>query len=222
MKKIIYITLTATLLLCLLTGCGKTGAEGGGASGTEPASTQNTWEAEPAAVIPMLPELDPEHLADGTYCASFSAKAVRSTEDGTVLTLEIYVPQCFEEDAVSRLKPGDTIVLGGSPVVIETMDTTDVVVINGEYSLLLGEAGSYQVYNFAFLPEFTPAGETELMLAKAFVFTDNSDLENPDVQMSLPEFLEKMDGNDRTYTPLETSVTVADGEITGITIHYTP
>ena len=69
---------------------------------------------------------------------------------------------------------------------------------------------------------YTAIGQVALPLSKDFVFTDNSDPENQDVQYSAEELITLLGEDTQYFDSQATHATVAGGQITAMTRIFMP
>ena len=67
-----------------------------------------------------------------------------------------------------------------------------------------------------------PLGEVTISVDPDFVFTDNSDPENPGWQISAGDFLMSMENRTDSFLPAATVVRTAGGKIVELTRNYMP
>lgn len=227
MKKTMLALCIAAVLALAACGGSVTASTSAPVSTPAPASAAISAAAAAARVEPL-----PETLREGVwnnaaFAASFDAADIRTQDGAAGLHLTIYNHELFDMVDVSLLKAGDTLVLNGEDILVETVERTDtgMVVINGGldaggcdlvtdddtvyYEGLLDGRKSHHVI-----------GEATFPLSAEFRFTDNADWENPNQVYTAEAFLalEDMSG----FTQDNTLVTVADGEIVEITRSFTP
>lgn len=235
-------TVMMTMALCLLlSGCG-TNTD----AGATPATTSPTVEStasvpeetvtdsetatgdEVLKVEPLPSALDVANLQDATVAASFDASCVHKTDDGTTLDLTVYDYETFDMVDMSQLKGGDTIVIDGKDVVVDSLDRSDTGMISinggleeGGYDFWTNEDGVYYVTGLDDTKDFRSLGTVTLPVSENCICTDDSDLENAGKQFTLDD-IESLTENGYGFIANSTTVTVAGGEIIEIHRSFMP
>lgn len=199
------------------------------ASSAATAETTAVSSADSTTVAPLATTIDTSALADGTYAVSFVATDATS-ENGTVqLNVTVYDYEHFSADAAESLKSGDTLILNGDSITVDTVENNGngMITINGGLEqdgcdLGKDEDGTYSELLMDIGRNYTAVGQVALPLSKDFVFTDNHDPENQDVQYSAEELLTLLDDDTQYFDALTTSVTVKNGEITAMQRIFMP
>ena len=215
MKKRWIIMLALALLL--LAACG---------GKQEPAQTESP--AKPKTVAPLAPDLSLEDLEDCTFAAAFEPSDVHVTEGDLVITLAPYYTPKYDGADIGSLAPGDTLVLTDRQLKVEALERNgNHVAVNGGTEkdgcdLYTQEEGLF----FQAIPDWgsvlVPLGEVTLSVDPGFVFTDNSDPENPGWQISAGDFLMSMENRTDSFRPEATVVRTAGGRIVELTKNYLP
>ena len=240
MKKKVIATLLCTAML--LTACGSDSSSAPAVATVEgtPISTEAVSSEEAATessvvstdgteVTPLATTIDTAALADGTYAVSFVATDATSENGAVQLNVTIYDYEHFSADAIENLKAGDTLVIDGNSVVVDTVEQNGDVIIcvnggleQGGYDLSKDEDGNYFESLMDIGRNYTALGQVTLPLSKDFVFTDNSDLEKQNVTYSAEELLTLLNDDTQYFNSLNTTATVKNGEITAIERIYMP
>ncbi len=240
MKKKVIATLLCTAML--LTACGSDSSSAPAVATVEgtPISTEAVSSEEAATessvvstdgteVTPLATTIDTAALADGTYAVSFVATDATSENGAVQLNVTVYDYEHFSADAIENLKAGDTLVIDGNSVVVDTVEQNGDVIIcvnggleQGGYDLSKDEDGNYFESLMDIGRNYTALGQVTLPLSKDFVFTDNSDLEKQNVTYSAEELLTLLNDDTQYFNSLNTTATVKDGEITAIERIYMP
>lgn len=200
---------------------------------TEAASSEaaeaSTVSADGTEVTPLATTIDTSALADGTYAVSFVATDATSENGAVQLNVTIYDYEHFSADAIENLKAGDTLVIDGNSVVVDTVEPNGDIIIcvnggleQGGYDLSKDEDGNYFESLMDIGRNYIALGQVRLPLSKDFVFTDNSDLEKQNVQYSAEELITLLGDDNQFFNALNTSATVKNGEITAIERIYMP
>ena len=231
-KKIVGILLCTAMLL---TACGSDNASTPAVStaegtpiATDTASSEAVTEtsavfADETEVTPLATTIDTTALADGTYAVSFVATDA-STDNGTIqLNVTVYDYEHFSADAVENLKSGDTLVLNGESITINTIENNgdNIISINGGLEqdgcdLGKDDDGNYSELLMDIGRNYTAVGQITLPLSKDFVFTDDKDPQNQNIQYSAEELVTLLGNDNQYFDALTTSVTVENGVITAL------
>lgn len=196
---------------------------------SETTSEASAGTADGTEVTPLSTAIDTAALADGTYAVSFVASDA-SSENGTVqLNVTVYDYEHFSADAIENLKAGDTLVIDGNSMVVDTVEMNDsgLVTVNGGLEqggcdLNKDEDGNYSEVLMDIGKNYTAVGQVTLPLSQDFVFTDNSDPEKQDVQYSAEELVTLLGDDTQYFDAMTTTATVADGQITAMTRIFMP
>lgn len=180
-------------------------------------------------VTPLATAIDTTALADGTYAVSFVASDA-TTDNGTVqLNVTVYDYEHFSADAVENLKAGDTLVINGENMVVDTVENNGegMISVNGGLEndgcdLGKDEDGNYSELLMDIGRNYNTIGQTVLPLSKDFVFTDNSDPEKQDIQYSAEELVNLLGDDTQYFNAITTSITVKNGEITAMQRIFMP
>ena len=202
------------LLALLLSACG------GG-------DTQETT-APPKTVAPLPVTLKLDELEDCTFAAAFEPSDVHISDGNLVITLAPHYAPQYDLVDISHLAVGDTLLVRGNPVKVETLKREkNHVAINGGYEaegldLYTQEDGVFVESIPDVGPVYVPLGDVTLVVAQDFVFTDNSDPANPGWQISAGDFLMAMQSRADSFTPASTTVRVEKGQIVELVKNYMP
>lgn len=201
---------------------------------TEEAAQETTTEAsgEAKTVEPLPSAIDLDNLGDCTVAVSFE-KSDLTEENGTYqLHVTVSDYEKFDMVDISTLQVGDTLVVDGNQVKVGTLERTDsgAVKINGEIEdggicLWTDNDGVYYEMGFDDYKSYYEVGEITLPLSADFVFTDNSDLDNPGQTYTAEEFKSYLDADQeglRSFYPNNCNLTITGGEITAMNKEYTP
>lgn len=212
MKKIGIAMLILAALLCA---CGKTGKA-------------ETAPADPKTVAPLPADLSLEELDNCVFAAAFEPSDVYMSQGNLVISLvPNYAPK-YDREQVDALNPGDTLVLGGENVTVESVQRKDNhVAVNGGTEaggcdLYLLDMGAY----IQVIPDagtvYAPLGTVTLCVDPNFVFTDNSDPQNQGLQISAGDFLLAMENRVDSFAANATLVRTENGCIVELTKEYLP
>ena len=136
--------------------------------------------------------------------------------------------ETYDGADIGSLAPGDTLVLTDRQLKVEALERNgNHVAVNGGTEkdgcdLYTQEEGLF----FQAIPDWgsvlLPLGEVTLSVDPGFVFTDNSDPENPGWQISAGDFLMSMENRTDSFRPEATVVRTAGGRIVELTKNYLP
>lgn len=199
---------------------------------TEPATTaEETPTAKPNEIFalngPLGRHQGVEEFDNAKFAASFGADSFTKNWYGTVtLTTMIYRYEMFSNDDIQALKVGDTIWCLGKAVVVETLETLDsgLVIVNGGIEnggrCFRMEDGVYCESGMNNVHSYYEIGENTYTLSADFVFTDNSDMDNPKTYTA--EELMSILTWDTHFVKSNTIVETTDGVVTAIVRNYIP
>jgi len=201
---------------------------------TEETAQETTTEAsaEAKTVEPLPTVIDLNNLGDCTVGVSFEKKDL--TEENGAFQLHVMVQdyEKFDMVDISTLQVGDTLVIDGGQTKVESLEQTDTgaVKINGDIDeggiyLWTDEDGVYYEVGFDDYKSYYEIGDITLPLSENFVFTDNSDLDNPGQTYTAEEFKNYLDADKDeiiSFYPNNCKITVTGGEITAMNKEYTP
>ena len=214
MKRIVI----AVLAICLLALCACGGAD----------KPQNTQAPEGNLRVEPLPSsLDIDNLNDATVSVSFDANSLGTDGGKMTLKIRVYDYELFDTVDVSQLKKGDTIVVNGKEIVVENIDDSNGVAINGGEEMggvtLIGEDGGtlrQELMDDAKM--YYEVGKLTLPVSEDCVLTDSSDLEAPEKTVTAAELEAFIADDTLTFNPQNTQAVIQDGSITAISRVYTP
>ena len=192
----------------------------------EPAET--TAPAQPKTVAPLPADVSMDVLDDCTFAAAFEASDVYVREGELVITLVPYYTPKYDAADVANLAVGDTLVVGGENVAVESIQRSDnFVSVNGGYEaegydLYAQEDGTYCWTVMDVGSEYVPLEEVTLSVDREFVFTDNSDPQSPGLQIAAADFLMAMQNRTDSFGPSATRVRTAGGKVVELTKNYIP
>lgn len=244
MKKNIYVKLVcAGTLALMLTACTsgtsattdtetttETSAETEEA-GTEADTEDNTEaadETESTGAVTVFPEAN-SLAVDGsqddvTFAVSFTADGITKDGDTYSISYTAYAEESFDNYAVEALKAGDTIVLGGESVLIDTIEIKDgFVTINGGieeggYELMTTDDMFYHQIGMSDIRTYETLGEATLPVSADCVISDSS--ESPDEIKTIT--MEDVISSQTPFYEQNTTITVNNGEIVEITRAFMP
>lgn len=145
------------------------------------------------------------------------------------LDVTVYTYDLYDMVDIASLKEGDFIVIQGTEVLIESLETLEsgILLINGGmendgYDLWHDESGVYFEHGYNDMKSYYPIGETTMRVSTEFNFVDSSDLDKGEVTYYPGDFLTDAAGIVYNFSPNNTSIVVEDGKIIHMTRIYTP
>ena len=218
-KKVIFLLFSLSLLT--LAGCGTpTGCASASAGGS-------TSRQDPLRVEPLPSTLDLSALAEGDnqFLAGFQGSDIREEDGGLVIDLTVYDYELFDAVDISRLAVGDTLVVKGREIPVESLaEENGGVRINGGLEaggidLISAGGGAYRVQLEDDARDLFEVGQITLPVGPDFVLTDDSDPEHPGKTLcakDLPAL------GDAVFSPLATTVETVEGKVAAIHRDYLP
>ena len=184
-------------------------------------------EKRAETIRPMGEAVDPTDPPDGVYHARF---APEDLIDG-ILSFHLYVQDRYEDADIQGLSVGDSIVIRGETVPVQTLERSEQLIsINGG----LQKAGGYELYPYEeegcwkVVTEndhhtYTEQGEPFLPFADEITFRDARMLYQPATVITGAEaVIEAIETSFQSFTELDTSLTVEEGAIVRIDSWYIP
>jgi len=253
-KKIITLLLTGTLLLSM-TACAKTDDVNPNpevptptkevvldteptaipteipADVTEPTVAPTETPAPVAKTIDPLPvTIDINHLTDCTVAISIEKEDLFVDNTGArVLPVTVYTYDLYDMVDIAMLAVGDTIILRGKEVVVNSLNTTDygAVQINGGldaggYELVTDENTVYYETGYSDVKTWFELGKAVLPVSNDFVFIDNADPEGSTKTFVFEDLYTDNVAHIYGFTPYNTSIVIEGGVITQMERIYTP
>ena len=221
--------LSLALALCLalsVTACG--GKSGDNVSFSDSAEQSTTAEMQAQRVEPLLStKIDMENLADGNYAVSFSTDDIINDGELQELRFTVYNCDLYDTVEVAQLTAGDTLVVNGEDIAVESVEQTDYGISvnggleNGGVDLSPGEGGTYYLSLMDNNKDYQPVGEITLPFAEDFIFTDDSDQSNPGQTFNVDE-LSSMEGDTQGFIAANTTLTMVGGYIAAIERMFMP
>lgn len=224
MKKILLISLMASLLSLSMTGC--IAREVTQDVMTEiPDTTPVTEETttvlsdtapETSRVTPLPQTIDINNLPeDCTLAVSFGYGDLDAEEK--TLAVTVYDYELFDMVDVSMLREGDTIVLSGKDMVIETIERNDMglITINGGLEeggtyLKTDENTIYYEIGMNDMKTYRELGEITIPLSPDMVYSLEADYGEEPVICSLEDF-KNLSEEEYYFTPHNTKIYVKNG-----------
>lgn len=201
MKKLALVLLLVLCVMC--TACGT----------EEPA-------ADAARIVPLPETIDMEALDNCTLAVSFEEGDAYVDDEGAMqLDVTVYTYDLYDMVDIANLKEGDIIVIQGTEVQVESLETLDSGLIfinggmeNGGYDLWNDESGVYFEHGYDDAKAYYALGEATLRVSENFRFTDFSDSDKGEVIYYPGDFLTDA-GITYDFTPNNTSIVVEGGRV---------
>ncbi|MBQ8216926.1 MAG: hypothetical protein IJZ91_03080 [Oscillospiraceae bacterium] len=232
MKNIIMLCLVLGLCLAL---CACTVPSTSAPADTPvPADTPAvTGMEETAAAVSFLPlpsTIDMSAIENCTLAVSYNMGETYVDDAGQMrMKLTVYDYEHFDLVDVSRMKPGDTILLNCESIVVESLerDERGYLHINGDidqggHVLAHNESGVFYETGYNDAKSFYPLGTVELPVSPDFVFTDAFDMDNEPRLYYPGDFLDPGVEMMPYFVPGNTSVVISDAYITAMDRVYMP
>lgn len=189
-------------------------------------------QGEPKVVAPLDAPLNVNALADGTYPVAFDAGDIAKVTSGIYMNaVHFFTLDTYDRAAVASLAAGDTLVVDGREIAVESVEADEVgVSVNGGLSsddgvlLVPTESGdAYRVMGFDDMPTYTERGLTTLMVNPSAVFIDDADIDAGEVTANYDKLAEAIRGSDFAgFNPYNTTLTIENGRVAEIYRAYTP
>jgi predicted small secreted protein len=227
MKKPLLFVLLAAMLL--LSACGNAGAGGSASSAAGSAQSAPASSRSGKTVEPLPAQLDLHALQDCTFAASFASSDVGLDGDGMLcVTMTVYDYELFDLVDISQLARGDILDVDGKKLEVTSVDRSGAdVTVNGGLEeggcdLHTDEDGVYYEVIMDAGKNYKAIGQVTLPVDQDFVYTDDSDLENPGKTFYAGDFLTAMENGTDTFQANATTVCTAGGKIVELTRIYMP
>ena len=230
MKKFTHFAamLAAILLLAAaVTGCGDQNQEPAAPGGDQPGTAASRIE-------PLPTGFDPAALDDCDLSVSFANSDIQLNDEGVlVIHMTAWEYELFDAAAVTAMKSGDTLVVRGKEIAVDTVDSENGVVHvnggleNGGVDLAAAESGGVFYESNSAVTEFpynyVEAGQVTLPVdGDSFVYTDSADLEKGEQTYLAGDLLTMQDTVDFSCTAMNGTAHIAGGKVTAITRVYIP
>lgn len=234
MKKVTTMKKLLVLLMicCMCTACGtKEEAAEVPEQAVEAVEEEKEEVTEEAAKISPLPTtIDMNALDNCTLAVSFEEGDAYVDDTGAMqLDVTVYTYDLYDMVDIANLKEGDTIVIQGNEVAVETVETLESGLVfinggmeNGGYDLWHNDSGVYFEHGYNDAKSYYALGEATIRVSTEFEFVDSSDLDKGEVTYYPGDFLTDNAGILYHFVPNNTSIVVEGGQIIQMTRIYTP
>ena len=187
------------------------------------------FEARATMVVAPIDEaINCSDLPDGEYAASFNRNDLTETDGAIALNrLRIFHVDRYEADAIEILNAGDTLIVSGRPVAVQTVDVEDgFVTVNAETDPIAFTRKDDGLYTFCGdddIATYTEYGSVDLPLDDAATYIDGCDIEAPEITADHDDIVKTVMASQRDdFDEYNTVVTVKGGKIAQIHRFYTP
>ena len=237
MKKLTTLLLTGCLLLSMAA-CQTTEDANAGVDTPVPTkeaeapTTLPTKIPAPAAktIAPLPVTIDMNNLTDCTVAVSFNKEDVSVDENGMMqLKVKVYTYDLYDMVDIAMLAEGDTILLRGEEIVVNSLVRTEhgSVQINGGldaggYELITTEKTVYFETGYSDVKTYYELGEATLQVSERFTFTDKMDLDKGTVTYYPGDFLTEEAGIFYFFTANNTTIVIQNGQVISMERNYTP
>ncbi len=203
----------------------------GRAQEKENAQTQNIPEEDlhSSYIEPLGMEYDTVSVPDCTVNALFNVKDF-DTEAGT-LTFTAYTEELFDAVEIGLMQIGDTLKIGGSEIVVESIqDVNGDLIVNGGFEeggaeLTSAGGGTYKARSMDNYPTYIELGRSTLPISEELTISDSyKDAASPKTATyeELQDYLDGLDGASDSFNYVSTTVMVDKGKVVDITRNWVP
>lgn len=195
----------------------------------EPEMLEEEEQIEPAATVRPLPDTTMENLQDAILSVAFKEGDVYVDDTGKLqMKARIYAYDKYDMVDIAMLKVGDTIVTHSGEVQVTALErgATGILYVNGGldnggFDLVTDDSGVFFETGYSDVKSWYQVGEATLRVSADFKGSDISDLENGEIIIYPGDFLVK-DAVKYDFTPHNTTVRLAGGQVVELTRVYTP
>lgn len=224
MKKMIVIG----LIMLLLTGCRSEIGQNQSPSTEVPQSSVQTSSA--GKVISPLPStINLADLGDCTLAVGFVEKRDAYMDGGRfVIRMDVYDYELFDLVDMSMLQAGDTIVVSGQRVLVNSLtEENGAKLINGGmeqggYTFHTNNCGVYFSVSYNDRLDYYKVGEVVLPVAQEFTLVDSSDLETGPRTTYPGDMIVEAPQSDAVFMPDNTQARIVNGYVQQIQVSYLP
>lgn len=198
---------------------------------TEPVSSPDEVSVPATKTIAPLPvTIDMNNLDNCTVAVSFNKGDAYVDDNGIMqLKAKVYTYDLYDMVDIALLKEGDTIILRGEEVLVNSLVRTEhgSVQINGGldvggYELITTENTVYFETGYSDMKSYYELGEATLRVSADFIFTDKMDLDKGAVTYYPGDFLTDEAGIFYSFAPDNTSIVIQNGQVISMERIYTP
>lgn len=214
------------LLLCvLLAGCAAAQNQA-----AESAQAETVLAEENNVQILPLQDTTMEMMEDSTVHISMEqGDFYRDASGNVVLRMQVYSYDKFDMVDISLLKAGDTILLSGEEIPVDSVERTEngTVLVNGGldeggFDLATDDSGIYFVHGYNDMKSWYLVGEAEYPVADEFAFTDGADLERGAITYGAEDILAELPEAAYGYQPQNTMVRIENGQVVAMERIFMP
>ena len=200
---------------------------------SNPVSFLNSAGPAPKRVAPKAIEVNLNALPDGEYPVSFNRGDVLGGASGIFINAaHVYTMDIYAAADVDALAPGDTLVVSGEEIPVNTVERREGNVLvngglDGENGVVLGPSADggedYRVWLESDLPTYTDLGVTTLVLDGSCVFTDAWDIDAEPMTTGYDGIVGAITGSENEYfSQYNTTVRTENGKVVEIKRNYVP
>ena len=171
---------------------------------------------------PLESSLIIDSLDNYAFAASFNNSDVKLDEDGILnIHLSVYDYELFDMVDVSKLKEGDTLVINGEDILVQTIERDQGVIINGGaekggITLKTDVDGTFYEVNAAMEKDYYFVGYVTLSAGEGFAFYDHTGPGNAEQVYDADTLISELNTLDLSCEYTNTSVVVEDGKLIGV------
>lgn len=193
-------------------------------------TSDNQMETKGTVIKPLPLAVDIANLGDCTVAASLEEGDFYLDDDGRAqMKFTIYDYDLYDMVDIANLAVGDTIVIHGEEIVVSDLEHPDgpKVSINGGeelggFDLTTDESGVFFEMGYNDVKSWRSLGTVTLPVNPEFVFEDSSDLDSEPKTWYAGDFLTPEVEIQFGFSPLDTTVTIQNGEVIAMSRVYIP
>lgn len=205
---------------------------GAGIASTEASSAEvsdQTGNSGAKRIVPLPETLSVDNLKDCTIEASFDNTDIFMDGGALTINLTVYDYEKFDMVDISQMKEGDTLVIDGKEMQVNSLEEfgNGVISVNGGLEeggcdLWSGGDGVYQEVLMDSGNNYYPIGTVAVPVDEDFRYYDQSNLDKPQEEYYAGDLLTMTDSVDFSCQPNNSMVRIANGKIIEITKIYMP
>lgn len=223
MKKIMLLMVVSCLLLA---GC-RSSTEAVPPETAAPEST--AVQTAPAVVVHPIPDTTMENLTDAILAVSLEEGDAYVDDSGIMqMDVKIYTYDKYDMVDISMLKVGDILSAHAGDLEVTALEKKPdgTVCINGGLDengidLVTDDNGVFYEMGYSDAKNWYEIGEATIRVSVDFIGYDHSDLEQGEVIIYPGDFLVGA-VTDYNFTPHNTTIRIAEGQIVEMQRRYTP